>query len=377
MRRIGLTRRRDTMMGRLFARCAAHRAWHAVALCILSLTIAGTASAQDQSCTDDNGQQRCDQNAIMHQNQLFDTVAIANMAAQEMYVRRAFFVDGYGQDVLAISFVRVPGREPMVELRLPNGWPTPLLALSATIPIRIWDEAVERGALFDRELVPPNATAVPSPPCLHSWVTRVESADPPRQMRVDTHTWTIPAVVRGKTGSSCGQQLHTRYAFALANLAMEALPNCKLLSEEQERNVVTRLRTCALLNGDRVSAAYARNMFAALMDAVSNRKFNDQWRSAFAQGAEVTVDDRSLAVGDAIYDALRTWAEPYRSMTFHLGVTNGIDAHTVESRGAISAYRADAATDSRGETARFTIRWTERAGQFLIERIEIKPFTAR
>ena len=348
----------------------------ALLLCMLLLPM-GQAVAQDRSCQDDNGRDRCAGEAIDAQNQLYDLPSIATMANAGSYVRRAIFVDGYGNEVAAVSFVRAAGQEPRVEVRLPRAGTNAPRTISAAVSEEVWHRAIAQGSFFDRDLVPlPSADGNISV-CLHSWVTRVESADPPRQSRNIIAHRIEPAVIRSRTQNSCNGDLQTHYAFELAAIAMDALPNCTLIAQESERNSVTRLRTCASLDGDRVTAAHASNMFRRLRTLVYDNRINDDWREAFSENAQIIVDGNPLAQGQASYVAFARWLEPYRLARLYGDGVIGRDADTAEANGSLLVHRKDGDGNRSGEIAAVTMRWTQRAGGMVIERIEIGPFSAR
>lgn len=172
------------------------------------------------------------------------------------------------------------------------------------------------------------------------------------------------------TRDSCGEQLSGVYAFDLAKIALRALPNCALIDEKRQRNVVTRLQTCAGLKGDRVAAAYAWNSFAKVSQLVPPASgdvavFNQDWRYAFSPDADVMVDGQGFGVeGYKNFDPLMAWTAPYRVARIYPESFSGIDTDTVEMRGTFSGYRKDAGDNDPPETAPVTIRWTRFGGDF-------------
>lgn len=76
-------------------------------------------------CSDDNGVDRCSAEQHRRVLDLFGLNPIEEHVRAGDQVRRAFYVDGYGGDLLALSFVRAPGRDPRFTSTFPG---------SATVP---------------------------------------------------------------------------------------------------------------------------------------------------------------------------------------------------------------------------------------------------
>jgi hypothetical protein len=244
---------------------------------------AGPAAGQARAapdCRDDRGVDRCAVNQQARVRTLFGVPAIEQLQAQGAEVRRVFYVDGYGRDVIALTFLRAPGRDPSVTVHFAKreGEATPA-PLEALVPAAVWRDAIRRSARFDRALAPRASDGAPSI-CLHSWVVTVEA--------VDTHG-PGPAAVRRATQDSCDDGLATVFAMELAELAMPLFPYCDALDPELHRNNVTRLHACQALSGDRLAAAEA---------------YNQALRLARVDG------DNDAALGQGVFDwrAQLSWA---------------------------------------------------------------------
>lgn len=173
-------------------------------------------------------------------------------------VRRVFYVDGYGRDMVAISFVRTAGRDPMLQVHFPRreGEQAAELA-TAPVSAATWRRAVSRSVHFDRELAPVAAGSGEISICLHGWVYTAEAVDRPQAPRGEPKT-------RRKVQNACQDGLVYPFANEMADLALEQLPHCGALDPEQHRNNVAILNACRLLEGDRMTAAQGLNVVSRL-----------------------------------------------------------------------------------------------------------------
>lgn len=181
-----------------------------------------------------------------------EVVALVSAKTQ---VARVIFMDGNGQQAGLIAFIRAPGEEPRVEVRLPpaNEWRQAYPPMMATISAAAWRDVLEAGAGFD--LVP--ASPQPAPPgqlesraiCMHAWRATVEMVD-------------AQGNIRRRHEDACQDGAAVRYGFTLAKAAVAALPACATLDAARARNAVTQLRDCSMLSGDRAAAAEAFNAWS-------------------------------------------------------------------------------------------------------------------
>jgi hypothetical protein len=230
--------------------------WNVAAAFLLSLASASPALAQqrpDRNCADDNGVDRCAAEQQARQRATFGLGPIEAHRDAGEQVRRTFYVDGYGRDLVAIAFVRTPGRDPRVQVHFPrrDGEAAPA-PLEASVPQPVWDDILFRSAFFDRALAPaaadPEAVAI----CLHSWIYTVEATDPapaPGQ----------PATSRRVTQDACRHGLAQFYAIEMERAALPLFPACARLESRQHRNEAAQLAACRLLRGDRMAAAEVMN----------------------------------------------------------------------------------------------------------------------
>lgn len=266
-----------------------------LAAALLALAAAG-ASGQgtaDPNCTDDRLVDRCAEAEQRRMRALYGVRPIEEHAAAGDEVRRVFYVDGYGRDLVLIAFVRTAGRDPEVQVHYPRreGSEQPA-ALRAPVPQPVWDEIAERALYFDRTFVP-RPEAEPSI-CMHSWVYTIETAEPPNNPREQP-------LVRRKTEDACGDGPGQVFALELQRIALPLFPHCAALDPEHHRNDTSILDACRILYGDRLAAA-----------EVFNRA------RAFRQLAR--PHDAERIAGHFAHDVQIDWAgTPYRGPGYRAG----------------------------------------------------------
>ena len=185
--------------------------------------------------------------------ELFNVQSIEAHREAGDQVRRAFYVDGFAQDVIAIAFVRARGKEPIVSVHFPrrNSQSPPPLVTS--VPEDVWNDVLGRSRFFDRSLVPlPPTKSGFETICLHPWVHTVESTDPAVPLQ-------RPQSVRRQTDNTCGDDLTGAYAQDLADIAVSLLTYCRELDAFRDAGAGRMLETCGKLRGDRNAAAAVMN----------------------------------------------------------------------------------------------------------------------
>lgn len=233
---------------------------------LLTLLWPGTLLAQaelepERGCSDDAGVDRCAAEEQARQRARFGLSPIEAHRDAGDQVRRVFYVDGYGRDLVAIVFIRAPGREPVVQLHFPRRAegaeaPSPL---EASVPERTWDEMLFRSALFDRALVPLPADPDRISICLHSWIYTVEASDPPDDSG-------RPAGIRRATRGACQEGLVQSYAIEAQRAVLPLFAACARLDPTRHRNEAAQLAACGMLRGDRMAAAEVLNRIDGFRD---------------------------------------------------------------------------------------------------------------
>lgn len=244
------------------------------------------------NCFDDNLTNRCAEAEQARVRALLGVPPIEDEAAAGVEVYRAFFVDGYGRDMPAVSFERRPNEAPKVVIYGVEGH-----RLSEPVAMETW-ETVSRRSLF-AEAPPPHdtnrpvSTLGPGSPgnpgdeieevviCLHSWVATFEST----MARDGT------PMIRRRTEDSCQGGFTTAYAFEVAALAVSSLLACERLRPDDHRNDVARLQACLTLEGDTIAAGDLMNEKDDLPSPYWQRPVTaEAWRDWLGAGHAARID---------------------------------------------------------------------------------------
>lgn len=345
-------------------------------LLLLSLTLAASAAAQSRPsprCRDDRGVNRCAPDQQARIRALFGVQSIEAHRDAGDQVRRAFYVDGHGQDMVAIAFVRAPGHDPEVSVYFPQvpGEP-PLPPLRAPVPQAVWEDVLRRSILFDRELIPlpaPNPSSGEIVLCIHPWLYTVEVSDPA--------DYDGPAArLRRRTEDACANGLAAPYAEELERAALALFPQCALLDGVRRRGEARVLQACGILSGDRIAAAEARNAIEPLLDA---RQVEDAVSIAGLFAFESVVEwdgERQARVGP---EAMARWwmakAVGAGAAEFYIDSIEGLTANRVRVRGGLARWvEVPGGSESALEAARAELILTQSNGHFSIASATIGPF---
>lgn len=307
----------------------------------LAIAIAGKpASAQDQDapaddlgdvfdrgCGDDDGTDRCSPVVQAQMYAEYGIAAPSELLEENITVRRAMFVDGYGNDVAAIAFSRAPGESPVVEVFTPGSQgPNQPAPLRAFVSEAVWQDVMSSSRDFDEELarelpqVEAAGAAPPPPPlriCLHAWFVVAEAVDAPR-VRTNALAGTgsagqardpslpvipsmRPGAIRSDAEGACADGLAMRYAFELADLAHAALAECSTLDQDNFRTIASLLARCRYLSGDRLVAGEASQLAQEVSRALSSAE-ERELRWLFVGSGNARADRfRSAIAGGTLY----------------------------------------------------------------------------
>jgi hypothetical protein len=214
-------------------------------------------------CGDDRGNDRCAADMQEKMRSSYGIKDTKSLMTAGTTLRRAMIVDGYGNDVVAISFFRAAGAAPALEVRVPcagkKNCPNPL---TVNITQQMWDQVVKKSENFDQKLareipLKRRGRVEPTNMCLHSWVVVVEAADAVRLEQYALPAGKTEGLMRSDTEDGCANGLAVPYAFYLAELARQSLPECSTLQHAWFRNDSELLAFCAQLKGDRHAAGEA------------------------------------------------------------------------------------------------------------------------
>lgn len=201
-------------------------------------------------------------------------------------VRRLFVLNSHRYPVVAIAFVRAPGREPTVYLHFPRSSGGTRAPFEAAVPYGAWEEILERSRSFERQFVP-----VPPPPanpgdqliCLDAWEDIGEATDPALGETASS--------VRRAVAEDCEDRPMRAFARDLRRTAIALFPYCDRIDEEGN-SPHERLAMCGRLRGDRLAAADGLNRVSLLQhDTVRHRVMSlfsqntrINWNGSSAQG---------------------------------------------------------------------------------------------
>ena len=300
---------------------------------------------------------------------LYGVPSIEEHAAAGDELRRIFYVDGYGRDLILIAFVRAPGRDPELRVHYPRrereARPDPL---RAPVPQGAWNEVVARAAHFDRSFV-----AVPEAGpsiCSHSWVYVMEAAEPSRYPQQ-------PVQIRRKTEDACEEGPGQVYARDLARLALGLIPHCSALDPAQHRNEASMLDACRILHGDRLAAAEVLNRAGAFRQL---RGPQDAERIAGHFAQETQIDWAGAPYRGAGYRAGEFWTArlgPGDGPTnMYFERVEGETGRRVRLSGSLSRSVDTPRGEGTGiETATVEQIWTRDGnGEMQVERATIGPW---
>ncbi|HZF94656.1 MAG TPA: hypothetical protein VEZ20_07245 [Allosphingosinicella sp.] len=302
------------------------------------LAAAAPARAEQQAapardCSDDRGVDRCAEEQQRRTRALFGVRSIEEHRAANDEVRRVFYVDGYGRDVVAIAFVRAPGRDPKVLVHYPyRDGETPIAPLEAPVSEDVWNDVVERSANFHRSFA--DDRSAPSENgeitiCLHSWVYTIEAVGRAQGIR--------PPQIRRKTEDACQDGPGEAFAGQLDRIARSLFPHCAGLDIDNHRNEAMVLSACRILRGDRLAAAGVLNA----AEGFSNARGPDDARllsGLFHDRATIAWGSERQVLGWAEAEAF--WASRLQSgedrAIFYFDAVEGLSAERARLTGSLS-----------------------------------------
>lgn len=320
-------------------------------------------------CRDDRGTNRCSDAEQERMRALYGVRSIEAHRDAGDQLRRVFYVDGYGRDLIMIAFLRSPGSDPTAWVHYPRRegqpWPEPM---KAAVPQAIWDRVIRRSEDFHRTYAllsgeDPESRSI----CLHGWVYAIEALDRPRGR--------LPAELRRKTESACENGPGSEFAEELAALALALFPHCAAIDLEKQRNEATVLDLCRVLSGDRLAAAEVLNLangFLQLQDSDDAYRI----RGAFAdQTAIEWAGERYTGPG---YRAAEFWLSQLQRRTTNLYIA-GIEGRSADQV-LLTGTLARSADTPRGrntgyEQARVEQSWRrDNNGEMRLERAVVSAW---
>ena len=317
-------------------------------------------------CRDDRGVDRCSAEQQRRVRDLFGVQPIEAHRDAGDQVRRAFYVDGYGTDVVAIAFVRPKGGEPSLWVHFPKGDEGKRHEpLSAPVPQDVWDGVIQRSSHFDRQLLPLRDEVAESGEmtlCMHSWVFTVEATDPAEgEYR--------PATLRRKTEDACDDGLVEAYAQELYRAAVPLLAPCARLDRSLHRNEATLLSACRLLRGDRLAAAEVMNLLDRL--DIEGPEDSARLNGLFAYDARIDWAGEPLGTSG---DAAKAWAKKVSEGGSTRLYWDHVEGETSDRVRFVGLLSRSVEGEAIYRNARVELIWTRDGRSFQIERGTVGPF---
>jgi hypothetical protein len=324
-------------------------------------------------CADDSGGDRCSEAAVKAWQDLYSLSPIEKMAQDGATVRRVLYVDGYGNDWLAISAIRAKGARPILELRTPRRDGQAATTRQSAISEAVWDDI-----LADAEAAHRRYRDEPEPDggeisiCLHGSVSRVESADPRRlATNVLGQLW-LDATSRGTTSSACQANPASKFARHLAQAAVRSFPECAALDIDGKRDLVTLLETCLRLSGDLIAAGHARRAMDEWTWSLAQRKSMTGW-SRDLRGNPRFASATFRAAEHIDWAALEAAFVGAGNIFVKIEQSHGVDSQHVRQVAIASWYPETTGDDEPPRISRrMEIDWIEQAGNWLIEDIRLQ-----
>jgi hypothetical protein len=317
-------------------------------------------------CSDDRGVNRCAEEQQRLTRALFGVRSIEEHRAAGDEVRRVFYVDGYGRDVVAIAFVRAPGRDPAVSVHYPNReGETQVAPLEAPVSQDVWNDVAERSANFHRSF----ADDRPAPSqdgeitiCLHSWVYTIEAVGRAQGSRQPQ--------IRRKTEDACQDGPGEAFAGQVDRIARSLFPHCAALDIDNHRNEAMALSACRILRGDRVAAAGVLNA----AEGFANARGPDDARllaGLFHDRATIAWGGERQVLGWAEAEAF--WASRLQSgadrAVFYFDAVEGLGADRARLTGNLSRPSGDGY-----QSAEVVQIWVRGGGGWKVEEATVGPW---
>ncbi|NNC47420.1 MAG: hypothetical protein HKO13_03190 [Sphingomonas sp.] len=134
-------------------------------------------------CQDDRGRDRCSAEMQAATLEVFSAQPLSTYNEQRTAVRRVFYVNGYGSDIMALEFFRPEGARPFVKVSAPTTSDGKQTSIEAPISDEDWAKLVSQSERLEWLITKPPASANPAKAdgqddivlCLHSWVYWAEA----------------------------------------------------------------------------------------------------------------------------------------------------------------------------------------------------------
>lgn len=319
----------------------------------------------DRACMDDYGRDLCDEDIWTEIVSKFRLEPAELVQRQGKRGVRVFTVNGYSNDMPAISILATrfdeSGEPEDAELevlreRFPDeykamppslkreawsnlyGWAADLQELVAASPERQPDEESEREAETGDRIVSI---------CLHAWVTVTESL--------------TDEGVRRRIRNACGSDPVFEASFAMSGRALLGFPHCNHLDPANHRNESTQLSRCfSLVGSNKIAAADVASIFDSAIEDVADLK------TYLAPDVRLTRPGRTPVSGAS--GVIATLADPgFAEFDLNAGLLLG------EADRVIATGWLDRNIEGGFEAADLEISWRKTNNTWRIASINVGP----
>lgn len=326
----------------------------------MSLLLFGLAAITDplkNPCLDDDHNDRCSAAKQAEMRALYRVPPIETYAAAT--VRRIFYVDGYGNDVVAIEFIRAAEKDAAVRVHFPRATAEdPIPPVETLLTDEQWREVINASEHFDRQFASKaepgsgDSEAKDIVLCIHSWVYWAEAID-------------IGAKPRSTVNDACNDQPVEKFAWFAAKTGRQAIPFCAALDKRFSRNEATLLRSCSKLSGDRLAAAEVWNRANGLRSIDTPSGMDD----LPAYDLELDFQGKKLIRAEA-KEFWRSLMAQQDSPRFYYDQVHGLRADQV----LIAGNLFKDVGDEEYQMADVELRWEKDGGIFELKSIKVGPY---
>ena len=309
-------------------------------------------------CRDDNGDDRCSAAKQAEMRALYRVPPIETYS--NATVRRVFFVDGYGNDTVALEFVRAAEKDPVVRVHFPKvEGEAPGTPIEQVLTAQQWQQVIDASQYFDRQFAPKQTPEAKgnyedeAVICLHSWVYWAESIDRGEKPR-------------STVNDACNDQPVEQFAWLAAKVALRAIPFCNALDLKLSRNEAAVLRSCEGLTGDRIAAAEVWNR-AEGFRSFDDRDFDLERMASYP--VELDYQGQQFKGQDAAKKWREAMSAKNRPRYFYDGV-HGQDAQRVTVPGGFIIW-GDGKIHQRAEVG---MKWENEGDTFYLKSVKVGPY---
>lgn len=327
---------------------------------LIAAAILAVPSVQSGVCKDDKGQDRCTEAAQSQMRDAMGMSPIADLARSGAIVRRVSYIDGYGNNLIGIEFVRAPASDPIVRVILPQRQGRDRQVMEAPIDPDRWATVITGSANADRAYIAAsNADTVNI--CLHSWVMLFEAADQQNGR----------SGVRSRLSNGCGASPVAEFSMLAAKEAVAVFVPCDRLEPTNYRNDASLLAACFTLQGDRLAAAE----FVNRTDGLGSLNGSAQKALKFANSYKLTVNwNGRTASGDAAQALILSQLPEDGRADITIREARGLTPSTGTATGML--HRRPSSLGKTVDEADVTLSWDLQWGQ-PVTAVTVGPWRTR